>query len=79
MTLVSGLTTTYLTPPYVLPQGARQQFAGALYSASDYYYRGGSGAPPINARIKRILYRAELDSTPNQPALTADYLALTGP
>jgi hypothetical protein len=78
MTLVSGLTTTYLSST-VLPYGLRQQFAGALYSAADYYARGGTGAPPINRRITRIMYQAERDSTPNQPSLTADYLALTGP
>lgn len=79
MTLVSGLTTTYLAPPYVLPSGVRQQFAGALYAASDFYARGGTGGPPVTRRINRIIYRAERDSTPNQPNLTADYLALTGP
>lgn len=79
MTVVSGLVTTYLTPPYVLPSGARQQFAGALYAAGDFYARGGTGTPPINRRITRIIYKAERDSLPNQPNLTADYLALTGP
>lgn len=78
MTLVSGLTTSYLTSG-VLPQGTRQQFAGALYSASDFYARGGTGAPPLTRRVQRIAYKAQLQSVPNQPTLVADYLALTGP
>lgn len=79
MTVVSGLTTSYLTPPYVLPSGARQSFAGALYRASDYYARGNTGAPPLTRDIQRRLYKAQLQSSPNQPTLVADYLALTGP
>ena len=50
-----------------------------LYSASDYYARGGTGTPPVTRRIIRIINKAELQSAPNQPALVADYLALTGP
>lgn len=79
MTVVSGLTTSYLTPPHVLPIGLRQQFAGALYSASDFYARGGTGTPPITRRINRIIARAQRDSSPYQSALISDYLALTGP
>lgn len=79
MTLVSGLTTSYLTPPYVLPAGVRQQFAGALYSASDFYARGNTGTPPITRRVNRIIHRAQRDSSPYQAALISDYLALTGP
>lgn len=79
MTVVSGLTTSYLTPPYVLPAGARQTFGGALYRASDYYARGGSGTPPLPRDVMARIYKAEFQSLPNQPGLTADYLALTGP
>lgn len=78
MTLVSGLTTTYLTAPHVLPMGVRQQFAGALYNASDFYARGNTGAPPAPLHVTRRIFRAQQASVPYQATLVADYLALTG-
>jgi hypothetical protein len=78
MTTIAGLTTTYLGSG-VLPQGTRQQYAGLLYGAADYYARGGTGTPPTNKRTGRVLYKSERDSVPNQPNLAADFLALTGP
>lgn len=76
--------STYLDPNApVLPQGARQQLAGAVYALEQQIANGASVATAANnvtnARINRIVHKAQRQSSPFQMNLVNDYRGISAP
>ena len=70
----------YLTST-VVPVGARQQLAGAVYQI-DVLVSGGASVPiaagnAVNKRNLRIIHMAQSQSNPFQPNLVNDYRSIS--
>ena len=79
---LAAFKATYLdASPPVVPVGARQQLAGAVYAIEQQIANGASVPTAVsnvtNRRTNRIVHRAQRDSSPFQLNLVNDYRSIS--